>query len=226
MRDLTASIIFGLLLGLVVRESILWILNQRHQRKVERVDSRLREGLNKPGQPLSPQAIPQDVPEADRQLAQERLRMIVVNDSAVRNQVEAVLTEYIAPLPRYAKRAINRARFAIGVAFERHMLEHDPNTTADLIGKWVCLLERWPTLAQNLLRTPSAIQELEQAARSQPPQLSALLTRLAPAHAHDAELAALLAREPFFGAALEDLVRFEPAPETKAVAGATKAHSS
>jgi hypothetical protein len=92
----------------------------------------------------------------------------------------------------------------------RRLFEGDALTVADRIGKWVCLLERWPALAQALIRQPRAIIELEQSAHAaDATQLRTLLQELAPGHAADTELHALLRRQPPFGSDLESLIRFE-----------------
>lgn len=186
---------------------------KRHERRIAELDQKIRVELDK-GVQLSPERIGATVAQGadakEQQLILERARLLVVDESEVRRQVEAVLADYIAPLPRYAKRAINRARFAIGVAFMRKLFEQDAMTVADRLGKWVCLLERWPTLAQALIRRPQTMTQLEDAAAHEDPGLLAnLLVELSPLHAADSELRHLLCRAPFFAETFERLIRFE-----------------
>jgi KAP family P-loop domain len=189
---------------------------RRHKERVDEIDQGIRDELKK-GAAFSPEHLQAKLKKGgdqkDADLVRERARLLIVDESAVRQQVEQVLTEYIAPLPRYAKRAINRARFAIGVAFTRRLFERDAVATADRIGKWVCLLERWPGLAQGLIRRPGTIAQLELAAtHNESAKLARLLAELSPAHQPDKDLQSLLARAPLFGNSLEGLIRFEAEP--------------
>ncbi len=95
-------------------------------------------------------------------LVRERIQRRLSNDSEVMMEAEAEVMTYVEPLPRHAKRILNRLRLLIYIAHEREMFGGEPNLSPRHIGKWAVLCERWPELAQALCVQPEMMARLEQ----------------------------------------------------------------
>ncbi len=74
--------------------------------------------------------------------------------------------------PRTAKRLANRMLFTLAVATDRELLWTASPLDGQLIGRWVTLIELWPTVAGAIRRDPSIVRRLEAAAATdeEPPR--------------------------------------------------------
>ena len=61
---------------------------------------------------------------------------------------------HLEPMPRHAKRLLNRLRLLLFVAHERKMFGGKPTLSSRHIGKWAVLGERWPELSQIVCTSP------------------------------------------------------------------------
>ena len=78
----------------------------------------------------------------------------------LRKEAEDETLRFLPPLPRSAKRVLNRLRVLLVVAMGRRMLGGDPNLAPRHLGKWTILLERWPQLGEVLVSNPLRAQEI------------------------------------------------------------------
>ena len=89
-------------------------------------------------------------PETMRNIAREEVqRALVQPRSDIWNDAEGEALKHLPLLPRNAKRLINRLRLLIFIAQERRLFVTDRKGTAERIGKWGVLCERWPELAND-----------------------------------------------------------------------------
>lgn len=65
----------------------------------------------------------------------------------------------LPPLPRMAKRLLNRLYFLLVVAWSRNL--SGDVVTPEQLGKWAVLLDQWPTAARAIIRNPGLAAELE-----------------------------------------------------------------
>ncbi|MDH3752309.1 MAG: KAP family NTPase [Acidimicrobiia bacterium] len=143
---------------------------------------------------------------------------LVAVDSPARREAEAVVTGHITPLPRSAKRLVNRLRFLLHVAQRNGLLEAGEVSPSD-IGKWAVLNDRWPALAWAISLEPSRLGELESLASvdddSFGQTIASLVTRI---DSTSAALREFFVVEPQLGAVAEHLVRLRPPGKEKAPA--------
>jgi hypothetical protein len=99
-----------------------------------------------------------------RGLLRERLQRYLEDESELQREAEDEVMRHLEPVPRHAKRLLNRLRLLLFVAHERRIFGGTPPLTPRHIGKWAVLCERWPELAQSVLRQPGIMQGLENAA--------------------------------------------------------------
>jgi hypothetical protein len=94
-------------------------------------------------------------------LLRERLQRYLEDESELQIEAEDEVLKYLEPLPRHAKRVLNRLRLLLFVAHERRMFGGQPKLTPRHIGKWAVLCERWPGLAEIIYREPHLMAMLE-----------------------------------------------------------------
>ena len=92
-----------------------------------------------------------------------RLQLRAVADEEIRTRAEAVNLDLLPPLPRMAKRLLNRLYFLVVVAWSRNLIADD-RVTPEQLGKWAVLLDQWPTAARAIVRNPRLAGALEHAA--------------------------------------------------------------
>jgi hypothetical protein len=83
----------------------------------------------------------------------------VAIDSEARLQAEKEIVTHLAPLPRAAKRLVNRLRFVLHVSQRKALL--GTCLRPEEIGKWSVLVERWPSLAWAINLDPGLLGTLE-----------------------------------------------------------------
>lgn len=148
------------------------------------------------------------------ELIRERVQAYIEDESELQREAEDEVMNYLQPLPRHAKRLLNRLRLLLFVAHERRMFGGAPELTARHIGKWAVLCERWPELAQALIDHPGATAELEGRPGNESPQKDKYhrtLQSLVPAYTDDPELQAFFHSGTELTKIIERLIHFEPA---------------
>jgi hypothetical protein len=138
-----AGSLVGFSMGLIAR------LYGRARRR--EVDRQLRVALR--SRPVSPQV------SDDEQLLQsvqdskfetyaiKEAESYLTVESSETAAVEEYLQRYPPRFPRGAKRMLNHARLQTKIARERGMFGGSPELTAEHLGKWIVLNERWPEFA-------------------------------------------------------------------------------
>jgi hypothetical protein len=94
-------------------------------------------------------------------LLKERLQRYLEDESEIQREAEDEVMRHLEPLPRHAKRLLNRLRLLLYVAHERKMFGGTPPLSPRHIGKWAVLCERWPELAQAICSDPGIMGLLE-----------------------------------------------------------------
>ena len=94
-------------------------------------------------------------------LLRERLQKYLEDESELQREAEDEVMRHLDPMPRHAKRVLNRLRLLLFVAHERKMFGGDPLFSPRHIGKWAVLCERWPELAQVISVDPRVMSRLE-----------------------------------------------------------------
>ncbi len=154
-------------------------------------------------------------------LISERIQRRLSDESEVtRLMKDAGVMNYVQPLPRHAKRLLNRLRLLLYVAHERRMFGGDPPLKPEHLAKWAVLCERWPDLAEGLVLHPSLMVALERKRADDDDErgYTNVLKNLSPACAGDSWLPSFL-RAPDTDArpgvqlapVMRRIVRFEPA---------------
>jgi hypothetical protein len=94
-------------------------------------------------------------------LVRERVQRYLEDESEFQREAADEVMRYLEPMPRHAKRLLNRLRLLLFIAHARHMFGGEPKLSARHIGKWAVLGERWPELFQMLCNTPFHVYDLE-----------------------------------------------------------------
>jgi hypothetical protein len=154
----------------------MWMKSVQARRQRALLDGKLEElssrGVTNPGdldkeltaylKTLKPSFLDRINPKlsASRFIA-ERIQRYIENESQLQQEAEEEVMKYLPPLPRNAKRLVNRLRLLLFVAYQRRMLGGQPELTARHIGKWAIINERWPEIAQAAAQNPALIETLE-----------------------------------------------------------------
>jgi hypothetical protein len=149
------------------------------------------------------------------QLVRERVQHYLEEESEFQRQAEEEVIKYLQPLPRHAKRLLNRLRLLLFVAHERQVFGGTSELTPRHMGKWAVLCERWPELAQAISTHPDLMSELEGTPGSQKSgtdKYRQVLKKLAPAYVDDSALPGFCHSGVRLGPVMERIVRFERAP--------------
>lgn len=95
-------------------------------------------------------------------LVEQRKQQLLIDDEYFRDELSSLIVDYLQPVPRNAKRFLNRFRVNLLIANSRGLLTSDPKVTAQQIGKWLVLTERWPQLGRSLSAAPEKMKILEE----------------------------------------------------------------
>jgi hypothetical protein len=156
-------------------------------------------------------------PDQLARLAEQRKQQLLIDDEYFRKDLSLLIVDYLQPLPRNAKRLLNRFRVNLLIAHSRGLLTSDPRVTPQQMGKWLVLMERWPQLGRSLSATPAKLQALEQHAASPVlanPDNSAsaafadLIKILAPPYLGDEDLRKFIHSAPALGAVAQRLAHY------------------
>lgn len=139
-------------------------------------------------------------------LARQTHRRYISTRSALRAQAEQVIAEFFPPLPRGAKRMLNRLGFLLVVAWERDMFGGRPSLDPAHLGKWIVLQERWPELAWLIADDPNLMAVLEKGGDA----ATEVLGRAGMTGA-SSSLERFMAHPPRLGGLADRLVHFVPA---------------
>ena len=145
-----------------------------------------------------------------RGLLRERLQRYLEDESELQQEAEDEVTRHLDPLPRHAKRLLNRLRLLLFVAHERRMFGGNPILSPRHIGKWAVLCERWPELAQAIARDPKSMTPLEDRSHH-----DHTIKKLAPLYQGDDALKLFCTADsgPLLANLIERIVQFRPAED-------------
>ena len=93
-----------------------------------------------------------------------RLQLHAADDNETISRANKVILELLPPLPRTAKRLLNRLYFLLVVAYNRDLITRN-RVSAEQLGKWAVLLDRWPEAGKAIIKNPQLVQALEDAAK-------------------------------------------------------------
>lgn len=95
-------------------------------------------------------------------LVLEATAEFIAVDSQARRQAEREVVAHLTPLPRSAKRLVNRLRFILHVSQRKGLLQSC--LAPEEVGKWAVLVERWPSLSWSITLNPELLASMETAA--------------------------------------------------------------
>jgi hypothetical protein len=95
-------------------------------------------------------------------LVEQRKQILLIDDDYFREELRTLIVDYLQPLPRNAKRLLNRFRINLLIAHSRGLLTSEPKVSAQQIGKWLVLMERWPQLGRALSTVRQKMKVLEE----------------------------------------------------------------
>lgn len=161
--------IAGVLLGISLAEAVVKVFRwRRESRRRARIDEQIRTRIAAGERDFSKVedfVRRQNSSRADDRetegLVRERLQRYLEDESEIQREAEDEVMRYLEPMPRHAKRLLNRLRLLLFIAHERGMFGGKPKLTARHIGKWAVLGERWPELSQAVCMNPEAMLWLE-----------------------------------------------------------------
>ena len=110
---------------------------------------------------------------------------------------------------------LNHARLLTQIARDRELFGGDPPLTAEALGEWIVLKDKWPSLARLIERDPEVLGRLEEQAAQQeeePPYDFSVNGKVLDLKEPEL-LHTLLRTAPALGAVAERLVHFEAAPK-------------
>ncbi len=142
------------------------------------------------------------------------------DESELQREAEDEVMRYLEPMPRHAKRLLNRLRLLLFVAHERKMFGGRPMLSPRHIGKWAVLGERWPELLQEICRDPQIMKGLETVETHK-----AEIRRRVPVYENDESLRDLCLSQAgvTLWPVIQRIVEFTPAKESfKSVLGALR----
>jgi hypothetical protein len=207
------------LLGLILE--LRRVLRARKaQRASARVDEWLKTQSAEPGKNVAEiephqvaAALPNTRVSEDQliRLVEQRKQKMLIDDATFSRDV-AMIVDYLQPLPRNAKRVLNRFRVSLLIADRRGLFTEDPKVTKEQIGKWLVLGERWPQLRQSLSAAPERMARLEEDApgRATPGDdpFGDHIKVLAPFYAGDDDLRRFIQSPPALAGILPRLVHY------------------
>lgn len=144
-----------------------WLRDRRMRKSTVEIDETIRDNVSSPSETsveTITQVVAQSVTSVSSRLIEQRARRVKV-EQLVRDG-SGELSSYLPGLPRSVKRIANRHYLLASVAVSRDMIGGTPSLTAQHLGKWAVMMERWPELAAEIIDRPSLAGELERRAKS------------------------------------------------------------
>jgi hypothetical protein len=157
-------------------------------------------------------------------LVDQRKQQLLIDDEYVLRELSTLIVDYLQPLPRNAKRLLNRFRVNLLIAHSRALFTSEPKVTTQQIGKWLVLMERWPQLGRSLSAVPAKMKTLEdqsnpaapsEQGNSQSDPFMELVKTLAPPYFGDEDLRKFVHSKPSIWAVAQRLIHYgahEPPP--------------
>jgi hypothetical protein len=101
-----------------------------------------------------------------KRLVEQHTQDLLFNDKDFEEKLNPLIVTYLQPLPRNAKRVLNRLKVNLLIAYKRKLFEPvltppKPKVEVDQICKWLVLAERWPQLRRALAAVPDEMGGLE-----------------------------------------------------------------
>jgi hypothetical protein len=100
-------------------------------------------------------------PGIDEELQRQRVQRYLVDESALRHEVESRVFEFVPQRPRSVKRALNHLRLQLALVLAQGVFDGTPVVETGHVAKWCVLAYRWPKVATALMSRPSLMKELE-----------------------------------------------------------------
>jgi hypothetical protein len=144
-----------------------WLRKTRARRSTAMIDETIREAVGGPTETRLEtvrQRVEKSLGAASDRLFEQRERRLAVERLVSEGASELDL--YLPKLPRSVKRVANRHYLLASVAVSRNMIGGTPPLTAQHLGKWAVMMERWPELARKIIEDPSLAGRLERWARA------------------------------------------------------------
>jgi KAP-like P-loop domain-containing protein len=168
MRGLIVELLgvaIGVAIPMLAIRILLWVLESRRRKRIdEQIKARIAAGerdFSKVEEYVKREnSAWRNDPETEG-LVKERLQRYLEDESELQREAEDEVMQHLEPMPRHAKRLLNRLRLLLFVAHERRMFGGTPELTPRHIGKWAVLGERWPELSQTICFDPSIMKRLE-----------------------------------------------------------------
>jgi hypothetical protein len=163
----------GFMLFLIVSggitQMVLWAVGRLRQTRLrKKIDEQIRTRIASGERDFSRVAVyvkdqnsAAGKDESIEGIVRERLQRYLEDESEIQREAEDEVMRYLEPMPRHAKRLLNRLRLLLFVAHERRMFGGEPKLTARHIGKWAVLGERWPELLNVLREQPQFMESFE-----------------------------------------------------------------
>ncbi|MBI3404884.1 MAG: hypothetical protein HY046_05455 [Acidobacteria bacterium] len=185
-------------------------LRERIRTDVQMVAARVQ---NDPGAIESEIAQAAIVPDGNEDLIREQIDLYLVDDSTIRQEAESEVLKYIQPLPRNAKRMLNRLRFLLHLAAEKKLFVSPSDLSPKHLGKWAAIRECWPELARELVEDPRRLAGIESAAANTTVvgDFQKVFEKIVPGHSASEQMLECFRAEPKLTLIFESLIHFEPA---------------
>jgi hypothetical protein len=185
---------------------------RRAEHRREAIDQEIRETASKTTttDELESQVLGSEAAKkAGGKVVRQRLQHHYADESKFRQDAEGVILDFRPPVPRRAKRMLNRLRVLLVVAVGRRMMDGTPALNGHHLGRWIVLNERWPELAHSVSSQPERLQALEQAHNAA--TLRDALAGIGDQTPVSAELVRFMRGAPNLAPVLHRLVHLEPA---------------
>jgi hypothetical protein len=167
-------------------------------------------------------------------LVEQKKQELLIDDDYFREEISSLIVNYLQPLPRNAKRLLNRFRVTLLIANNRGLLTTEPKVSTQQIGKWLVLMERWPQLGRSLSASPEKLKLLEELSSLQPSKTVTVsladsfmesIKVLAPSYAGDEDLRKFIGSKPLLATIVGRLTHYastsaNPTLKTAAQTGA------
>ena len=151
-------------------------------------------------------------------LVKQGKQRLLINEDYLMQQVGPLVERFLQPLPRNAKRFMNRLRINVLIADGRGLFTSNPRVAPNQIGKWLLLMERWPQLGLSLCADPDKMKKLEEKSANKKVVQSTFMRQielLAPAYTGDENLRRFVEDEPALSPVIRRLVSFDRGSATQ-----------
>lgn len=102
-------------------------------------------------------------PGIDEELQRQRVQRYLVDESALRQEVESRVFDFVPQRPRSVKRALNHLRLQLALVIGQGVFDGSSSVDTSHVAKWCVLTYRWPRIETALASRPLLMKELESA---------------------------------------------------------------